>query len=107
MLQMQASNVAIDDHSVISLGRRHVVLHHRVTECDRTFPSPPKHLVVVVTFFNHNFVNCKVTLILAIKIYRFRFMITPGGRCSGEGADVLRPGQNRLSVVKHGQTPID
>ena len=24
--------------------------------------------VVVVTFFNHNFVNCKATLILAIKI---------------------------------------
>ena len=42
MLQMQASNVAIDDHSVISLGRRHVVLHHRVTECDRAFPSPPE-----------------------------------------------------------------
>jgi len=26
-------------------------------------------VVVVVTFFNHNFVNCKATLILAIKIY--------------------------------------
>jgi len=25
-------------------------------------------LLVVVTFFNHNFVNCKATLILAIKI---------------------------------------
>jgi len=28
-----------------------------------------RHSVVVVTFFNHNFVNCKATLILAIKIY--------------------------------------
>jgi len=26
-------------------------------------------VVVVVTFFNHNFVNGKATLILAIKIY--------------------------------------
>jgi len=25
-------------------------------------------IVVVVTFFNHNFVNCKATLIVAIKI---------------------------------------
>jgi len=25
-------------------------------------------VVVVVTFFNHNFVNCKATLIVAIKI---------------------------------------
>jgi len=28
----------------------------------------PVGLVVVVTFFNHNFVNCKATLILAIKM---------------------------------------
>ena len=30
---------------------------------------------VVVTFFNHNFVNCKATLILAIKIYEIKYNI--------------------------------
>jgi len=33
--------------------------------------------VVVVTFFNHNFVNCKATLILAIKIYEIKYNISP------------------------------
>jgi len=32
--------------------------------------------VVVVTFFNHNFVNCKATLILAIKIYEIKYNIS-------------------------------
>jgi len=31
--------------------------------------------VVVVTFFNHNFVNCKATLILVIKIYEIKYII--------------------------------
>ena len=30
-------------------------------------------VVVVVTFFNHNLVNCKATLILAIKIYEIKY----------------------------------
>jgi len=33
-------------------------------------------VVVVVTFFNHNFVNCKATLILAIKIYEIKYNIS-------------------------------
>jgi len=33
-------------------------------------------LLVVVTFFNHNFVNCKATLILAIKIYEIKYNIS-------------------------------
>ena len=33
-------------------------------------------VVVVVTFFNHNFVNCKVILILAIKIYEIKYNIS-------------------------------
>jgi len=33
-------------------------------------------VVVVVTFFNHNFVNCKATLILAIKIYEIEYNIS-------------------------------
>ena len=33
-------------------------------------------VVVVVTFFNHNFVNCKATLILAIKIYEVKYNIS-------------------------------
>ena len=32
--------------------------------------------VVVVTFFNHNFVNCKATLILVIKIYEIKYNIS-------------------------------
>ena len=32
-----------------------------------------KVVVVVVTFFNHNFVTCKATLILAIKIYEIKY----------------------------------
>jgi len=32
--------------------------------------------VVVVNFFNHNFVNCKATLILAIKIYEIKYNIS-------------------------------
>jgi len=32
--------------------------------------------VVVVTFFNHNFVNCKATLILAIKMYEIKYNIS-------------------------------
>jgi len=31
---------------------------------------------LVVTFFNHNFVNCKATLILAIKIYEIKYNIS-------------------------------
>jgi len=30
-------------------------------------------IVVVVTFFNHSFVNCKATLILEIKIYEIKY----------------------------------
>ena len=42
------------------------------------FPNPLAVIrvvvvVVVVTFFNHNFVNCKATLILAIKIYEIKY----------------------------------
>jgi len=33
-------------------------------------------VVVVVTFFNRNFVNCKATLILAIKIYETKYKIS-------------------------------
>ena len=33
-------------------------------------------VVVVVTFFNHNFVNCEATLILAIKIYEMKYNIS-------------------------------
>ena len=33
-------------------------------------------VVVVVTFFNHNFVNCKATLILAIKFYEIKYNIS-------------------------------
>ena len=33
-------------------------------------------LVVVVTFFNHNFVNCKAALIVAIKIYEIKCNIS-------------------------------
>ena len=35
-------------------------------------------VVVVVTFFNHNFVNCKATLILAIKIYEINHALDVG-----------------------------
>ena len=40
--------------------------------------SPPHQLsfLVVVTFFNHNFVNCKATLILATKIYEIKYNIS-------------------------------
>jgi len=34
-------------------------------------------LVVVVTFFNHNFVNCKATLIVAIKMYEIKIQYKP------------------------------
>ena len=34
------------------------------------------HVLVVVTFFNHNSVNCKATLILAIKIYEIKYNIS-------------------------------
>ena len=30
-------------------------------------------IVVVVTFFNHNFVNCKATLIWRLKIYETKY----------------------------------
>ena len=33
-------------------------------------------VVVVVTFFNHDFVSCKATLILAIKIYEIKYNIS-------------------------------
>jgi len=33
-------------------------------------------VVVVVTFFNRNFVNCKATLIMAIKIYEIKYNIS-------------------------------
>ena len=33
-------------------------------------------VVAVVTFFSHNFVNCKATLILAIKIYEIKCNIS-------------------------------
>ena len=33
-------------------------------------------VVVVVTFFNHNLVNCKATLIFAIKIYEIKYNIS-------------------------------
>jgi len=36
----------------------------------------PATVVVVVTFFNHNFVNCKATLILAIKFYEIKYNIS-------------------------------
>ena len=36
-----------------------------------------RQLVVVVTFFNHNFVNCKATLILEIKkIYEIKYHVS-------------------------------
>ena len=37
------------------------------------FNSSSRH---IVTFFNHNFVNCKATLILAIKIYEIKYNIS-------------------------------
>jgi len=48
---------------------------------DRTTPATCIGLMelwrgVVVTFFNHNFVNCKATLILAIKIYEIKYNIS-------------------------------
>ena len=30
----------------------------------------------VITFFNHNFVNCKATLIFEIKIYEIKYNIS-------------------------------
>jgi len=39
-----------------------------------------REVVVVVTFFNHNFVNCKATLILAIKIYEIKYNISLNDR---------------------------
>jgi len=39
------------------------------THCASVHQAAKLVVVVVVTFFNHNFVNCKATLILAIKIY--------------------------------------
>jgi len=33
-------------------------------------------VVVVVNFFNRNFVNCKATLIMAIKIYEIKYNIS-------------------------------
>ena len=33
-------------------------------------------VVVVVTFFDRNFVNCKATLIMAIKIYEIKYNIS-------------------------------
>jgi len=33
-------------------------------------------VVVVVTFFNHNFVNCKATLIWRLKIYEIKYTIS-------------------------------
>ena len=33
-------------------------------------------VVVVVTFFNHNFVNCKATLIWRLKIYETKYNIS-------------------------------
>ena len=38
--------------------------------------SGKDQMIVVVTFFNHNFVNCKATLILAIKIYEIKYNIS-------------------------------
>ena len=38
-------------------------------------PATVSGSLVVVTFFNHNFVNCKATLILAIKIYEIKYNI--------------------------------
>jgi len=35
------------------------------------------NVVVVVTFFNHNFVNCKATLIVAIKMYEIKIQYKP------------------------------
>jgi len=32
-------------------------------------------VVVVVTYFNQNFVNCKATLILRLKIYEIKYNI--------------------------------
>ena len=37
---------------------------------------PPVCLSNLVTFFNHNFVNCKATLIMAIKIYEIKYNIS-------------------------------
>jgi len=34
-------------------------------------------VLVVVTFFNHNFVNCKATLIVAIKMYEIKIQYKP------------------------------
>jgi len=33
-------------------------------------------VVVVVTLFNHNFVNCKATLIWSLKIYEIKYNIS-------------------------------
>jgi len=56
---------------------------HNVSQCreSRNKPRPAvgsiqinfgEDLVAVVTFFIHNFVNCKAALILAIKIYEIK-----------------------------------
>ena len=42
----------------------------------RAGPFATAVVVVVVTFFNHNFVNCKATSILAIKIYELKYNIS-------------------------------
>jgi len=34
------------------------------------------HTALVVTFFNHNFVNCKATLIWRSKIYEIKYIIS-------------------------------
>jgi len=41
-----------------------------------TVRRPSVQVVEVVTFSNHNFVNCKATLILAIKIYEIKYNIS-------------------------------
>ena len=61
---------------------------HNVSQCreSRNKPRPAvgsiqinfgEDLVAVVTFFIHNFVNCKAALILAIKIYEIKQQYKP------------------------------
>ena len=63
---------------LLQLFRAVLTSYSRCTRCVAALTAMffSRVVVVVVTFFNHNFVNCKATLIRRLKIYEIKYNIS-------------------------------
>jgi len=68
--------------SLFTVKRDSIIRHKQTAHTRKDLTTVPEYYVVVlvvVTFFNHNFVNCKATLIWRLKIYEIKYNISLKG----------------------------